>query len=127
MPQLKIRKPCFCRSSPRRSGNFSDTGVMHAACCIACRRAPSAGPLRFTVNRLTVTGQPAGFTFVHFFYIPRNFKVETQFMFAVAASLWSAAQFDTRFEAIAAVLLKICVSCNVTLYRLGRVYFGHTD
>jgi hypothetical protein len=107
---------------------------MHAACCIACRRAPSAGPLRFTVNRFTVTGRPAGFTFVHFFYIyiPRNFKVETEFVFAVAVSLWCAARFDTRFEAIAAVLLKICVSCDVTLCRLvdvsnRRIYFGHTD
>ena len=53
-------------------------------------------------------------------------------MFAVAVSLWSAARFDTRFEAIAAVLLKICVSCDVTLCQLvdvskGRIYFGRTD
>jgi len=58
--------------------------------------------------------------------------VETQFVFAVAVSLWSAALFDTRFEAIAAVLLKNCESCDVTLCRLvdrskGRVYFGRTD
>jgi hypothetical protein len=76
--------------------------------------------------------RPAGFTFVHCFYIPRNFKVETQFVFTVAVSLWSAAWFDTRFEAIAAVLLKNCLYCDVALCRLvdlskGRVSFGRSD
>ena len=58
--------------------------------------------------------------------------METQFVFAVAVSLWSAERLDTRFEAIAAALLNICVSCDVTLCRLvdvrkGRIYFGSTD
>jgi hypothetical protein len=54
--QLRLSAPC-CR------GNFSDRVVMHAAYCDACRRALSAGPLRFTVNCPTVTdccGRPAG-------------------------------------------------------------------
>jgi hypothetical protein len=55
--------------------------LLRRSCCAGCvsepcRRTQSAGPLHFTVKCPTVTG----FTFVPRFCVPKNFKVETQFV-----------------------------------------------